>query len=123
MTYTPSKDPQRTVLVICMGMLVLHFFVGWQWPLPVALTIGVIGALSQRMAVLIDRLWMRLGWVLGLVMPKVVLGAVFYLMLTPIALLSRLLGKKDPLMMRPQTGSMFITANRTFDRDYFEKTW
>jgi len=123
MTYKPSEDPQRTVLVICMGMLLMHVFSGWEWPLMVALTIGVLGAISQRMAVLIDRLWMRLGWVLGLVMPKIILGAVFYLMLTPIALLSRLLGTKDPLMLRPQPGSMYITTYRTIDPAYFEKIW
>lgn len=123
MTYQPSKNPQHTVLVICMGMLVLHVVAGWQWSLYVALTIGVFGAVSQKVAMLIDMFWMRLGWLLGLVMPKIILSAVFYLMLTPIAVLSRLLGTKDPLRIRPQVDSMFTTTNRTFDKAYFEKTW
>lgn len=123
MTYLPSKDPQRTVLVICVGMLLLFVIADWEWALYTALIVGFAGAASQKLAVVIDRLWMRLGWLLGLVMPKIMLGAVFYLMLTPIALISRLLKKKDPLMLRSHSGSMFITTNRNFDQGYFEKTW
>ncbi len=123
MSYQPSKDPQRTVLVICMGMLLIFVFSDLEWPLYTALVVGLAGASSQKIAALIDRLWMRLGWLLGLVMPKIILGAVYFILLTPLALLSRIVGPKDTLMLRARSGSMYITTQRKFDPAYFEKTW
>jgi hypothetical protein len=123
MSYQPSKDSQRTVLVICMGMLLFYVFADLEWALYTALVVGLAGVSSQKIAVLIDSLWMRLGWLLGLMMPKIILGGVYFLLLTPLALLSRIVGPKDTLMLRARSGSMFITTQRKFDLAYFEKTW
>ena len=45
--------------------------------------------------------WMALGHVLGSINSKILLGVVFYLVITPIGIIRRLLGK-DPMGMRPR---------------------
>ncbi|NDC89133.1 MAG: hypothetical protein EB075_10065 [Bacteroidetes bacterium] len=65
---------------------------------------------------------MKLAWLLGLVVPKIMLGAVFYLLLTPLALLRRLTtGAKDEGQAERQ--STFVVPDVSFDRKRFEKPW
>lgn len=118
-----KTTPIKTVLTICVGMLVVHLLTGVQWPLTVSLVVGVAGLVSERLAQLIDLLWMKLAYVLSLIMPKVMLSAVFYLVLFPVALLSRLFGGKNPLMLKDPGATTYITVNRSFDREGFEKMW
>jgi hypothetical protein len=47
----------------------------------------------------IHKVWMKLGHVLGWINTRIILGAVFYLVVTPIGILRRLLGK-DPMGKR-----------------------
>jgi len=116
-------DPFRTVLTIVVGMLVLHLMLGWQRLLPLALVVGLAGALSARMAVLIDRWWMGLAALLGRFMPVVVLTVVYVVVLLPFALLSRIFGQRDPLMLRRSVGSLFRTAERTFTAKSLTRPW
>jgi len=62
------------------------------------------------------KLWFGLSLVLGTVMSKVLLSAIFFLVLTPMGLLRRLLGK-DPMRMRQfkkGDGSVFRVRDHAF---------
>lgn len=63
---------------------------------------GLIGGLALiRPSVLVplERLWMKLGEALGRVMQPLVLGLIYFVLITPVALGGRLLGR-DALRMR-----------------------
>ena len=47
----------------------------------------------------VERLWMRLGEAMGKVMQPLMLGGIYFLLITPVAVVGRLLGR-DPLRMR-----------------------
>ena len=49
----------------------------------------------------LNRLWMRFGWLLGLIVRPIVLGVIFFGMFTPIAFLMRLTGR-DELRLQPK---------------------
>ena len=118
-----KSDPVKTVLVITVGFLVVHFLLKLQWPLYVSLIIGIMGVFSTTIARKIDWLWMKLTWVLSLIIPNILLSMVFYLFLTPIALMSRLFGEKDPLRLKNNKDSVFKEYNKKFKPESFEKTW
>jgi hypothetical protein len=120
----PASDvrPVQTVLVIVAGLLALHLWWGGAVWLYGALGLAVLGGLSLWAARKIDWAWMKLAWLLGLVVPKIMLGAVFYLLLTPLALLRRLTtGAKDEGQAERQ--STFVVPDVSFDRKRFEKPW
>lgn len=119
----PKTDPIKTVLTIAMGFLVLHLATGWRWPLMVSLVVGVLGMFSTYLSIKIDFLWMKLAWVLSLIVPNILLSAVFFLFLFPIAVLSRIFGKKDPLFLRNPKESVYVSSDKVFDKAGFEKTW
>ena len=120
---TQDSNPARTVLTICVGFIVLYLITGWEWTLPVALVIGLAGLFSTYLSTKIDYLWMKLSWLLSLLIPNILLCIIFFFLLLPIALLSRLFGNKDPLNLRNKVQSTFHDSNKQFDKFSFEKPW
>lgn len=120
---TIKTTPAKTCLVITSGLLIIYVITGVRECLLVALLIGMAGSFSNYLARKIDYLWSKLTYVLSLIVPNILLSFIFFLLLTPIAVLSRLFGEKDPLRLRRQEGSMFKDYKRELDKEYFEKTW
>lgn len=58
-----------------------------------SLLLGVLGAALPSMLMPIQKAWMTLAVIMGWIMTRVILCVLFYVVLTPIALLMRLLGK------------------------------
>jgi hypothetical protein len=118
-----KTDPTKTVLVITVGMLVVHFVTGLQWPLIVSAIVGLAGLISSYLAEKINYLWMKLAWVLSLIVPNIILSLVFYLFLTPLALLSRLFGEKNQLGLNNSADTLFKDYKKKVDKPSFEKPW
>lgn len=97
--------------------------------LPVALlSIGaalvVLGASAPKSLVVPNRLWMGLAEALGFVMTRVILGVVFFLLVTPIGLLRRLSGG-DPLSRRARRAESYWKpyTERRNDPKHYEKMY
>lgn len=74
---------------------------GWQWqpwlwwPVGVGAGLAALCAATGMWMAPVYRAWMRLALLLGTVMTAVIVTLVFYLLITPIGLLRRLLGSKS----------------------------
>lgn len=89
----------------------------------VAIILSAMGAFSLLITKWIDFVWMKLAWLLGAIVPRIILSAVFYLLLTPIAMLSRIFGDKDPLLLKKRTDSFFKVRVGEIQSSSFEKPW
>lgn len=118
-----KTDPTKTVLIITVGFVIIFLITKVQWAIFVAVGIGLIGILSSYLSKKIDFLWMKLAWILSLIIPNILLGLVFYLFLFPISLLAKLFGNKDPLILKNKTDSIYINSNKKFEKETFEKLW
>jgi hypothetical protein len=93
---------------------------------PYFLTLGglllLIGLIYPRALVVPNRLWMKLAEALSFVMTRVILGLVFFLMVTPIGLLRRMLGG-DPLHRRARPAESYWKPYlaRQGDPQHYEK--
>lgn len=110
------------MLTIAVGFIVLFLVFDWEWAVVVALIIGLIGVFSPYLSKKVEFLWMKLAYYLGLVIPNILLGAIFYLFLFPISLLSKLFKKDDPLYLKNRQ-STYVNSNKTFEKTSFEKPW
>lgn len=110
------------MLVITTGFLAVYLLKSWQWALYVSLAAGVTGIVSPRLSRKIEWGWMKLGKLLSYVVPNILLTLIFYLVLFPVALLSRI-GRKDPLMLSRDHESYFIEVDREIEPEEFEKIW
>jgi hypothetical protein len=74
------------------------------WSLGVAAVFGVVALSAPRFLAPLNRLWLKLGLLLHRIVSPIVLGIMFFLVVTPIGLLMRAFGK-DPLRLRFDRGA------------------
>ncbi|MGE0849372.1 MAG: SxtJ family membrane protein [Hyphomicrobiaceae bacterium] len=65
----------------------------WPLPLPPALAFLILALTRPTLMAPLNRAWTRLGLLLGAIMAPVVMGVIYFGLITPMALLARLLGK------------------------------
>jgi len=122
-TSNKADTSKSTILIICMGFLVIYLALHVKWALYVSLGVGVLSIASTFISQKIEWGWNKLSKILGYIVPNILLSAIFFLFLFPIALISRLFAKKDPLMLSGKYDSYFIDMNTQMDKKAFEKTW
>lgn len=116
-------NPAKTVLTITVGLIIVALLTKNVGFLYAALSVGLISIFSNYLSEKIDFLWMKLAWLLSMIVPKILLSAIFYLVLFPISLLSKLFSKKDPMILKNTRNSTFIDVNKTFDKKSLENPW
>ena len=118
-----KTDPIKTILIIALGLIILYLKFQLNWILYVALSISIGGVISQKISKTIDFLWMKLAWVLSLIVPKIVLTIIFYMILSPMAFIAKLFGAKNGIVLKNTGTSSFIEINKKFEKSSFEKPW
>ena len=113
---------KATVLVICMGFLVVYLTSHWKWAIYTSLGVGILAIASSFLSQKIEWLWKKLSLVLGYIVPNILLSIVFFLFLLPLSLISKLFNK-DVLMLSKKHKTYFIDVNKEMDKKSFEKTW
>ena len=111
------------MLTISMGFLVVYLITQLSWALVTSLCIGIIGMLSTFISKQIEKVWFKLAWVLGLIVPNILLATIFYGILFPIALLSRLFRRTDSMKIKNKMDSSYTISNKDFDQKSFENPW
>jgi hypothetical protein len=109
-----SKSSSRS-----FGLLFfIVFFIFGLWPLLkgqniniylifISLTFLALGLLNSKILVPLNRIWIKFGEILGLVIAPIIMAIVYFAVLTPISLIVRLFGK-DLL------GLKFLKKNDTY---------
>lgn len=118
-----KSDSTKTVLTITVGFIAIYLMTRVNWVLYLALFIGLCGVLSPFLSRKIDFLWMKLTLLLSYIVPNILLSVIFYFFLFPVALLSKVFGKKDPLKIKKTEGSLYVSSEKEFSKSSFEKTW
>lgn len=118
-----SSNPTLTVLTLSVGFMLIFLWTDQEWTIWIAVVVGGIGALSAKLRMYIDQIWMKLGEILSRVVPPILLTLIFYLILFPIAILSRVFGRKDPFLLKNTRDSLFQDREEQFEKDSFEKMW
>ncbi len=118
-----KSNPIHTMLVITVGFILIYFIFKWKWFLMIAFLCGITGIFSPFLSKQIDFLWMKLATVLSFIIPNIILGIIFYFFLFPIAIISKLLGSKDPLKIHFKGESMYRETEKQFDPKSFENPW
>lgn len=81
------------------------------WSLGVAGALVVIAIAVPRILAVPNRLWLKLGLLLGKIVSPIALGVLFYLVFMPIGMLMRLFGK-DPLKLRRDAAATTYWVDR-----------
>ena len=63
------------------------------WSFVISLLFLILGLMNSRLLYPLNRLWFKFGLLLGVAISPIVMGIVFFLIVTPIAFVMRILGK------------------------------
>ncbi len=113
----------ESVLALVFGLLLLALLHGHAAWLPIAAGLTLATLLSPWLARLVAWGWMSLSQAIGHVVSRVLLGIVFFLVLTPIALLQRAAGRDSLRIKRPDPGSGFHRRDHAFTAKDLERPW
>lgn len=113
----------KGISVLTIGLILIAFINNLHLLYFLAGFILVVSFLSPIVGSLIYKFWMKVTFVLGLIMPKILLAIIFYLFLFPLSLLSKIFKKSDALLLNNNKESTFIEINKTFIKQDFEKPW
>mgnify|MGYP001472983053 FL=1 len=69
------------------------------WSLIISIIFLTLGAINSKLLSPLNKVWFKFGLLLGRIISPIVMGIIFFLVVTPIALLMRLL-KKDLLNLK-----------------------
>ena len=76
------------------------------WALVVAIIFLILGLLNSKVLTPLNKIWFKFGILLGSFVSPIVMGIVFFLVVTPIALLMRLFGK-DVLKLKKNNSKSY----------------
>lgn len=112
----------ESCLVLATVSILIYFLKSADVFLYIALGVGITGILIRPLADRIAYGWLKLGEVLGFIVPKLVLGIIFYFFLFPVSLLYRL-SKKDKLQIRHPGTSAWTERDHQYNSKDLEEIW
>lgn len=72
------------------------------------LMIGIVAIIAPNLLTPFNKAWMKLGELIGLVVSPVVMGVIFFVLITPVALITRLLGRDELRLKRKIINTYWI---------------
>lgn len=119
---TTKGNYRETCLVIMTGLLVFWMIYQVKVLVTIAIAIGIIGAFIPTLAGWIHWVWYKIADVMGWVMSKVLLSAIFFLFLFPLALIYRMFNK-DNLQLKKKPDSYWTNRQHAYSAKDLENVW
>lgn len=113
----------QTLAVLGIGFSIFFLITDNRYFIYLVIGLLASGSISTKVGKGIDYVWMKIGEFLGLIVPNIILGVIFYIFLTPIAFLSRLFSKEDQLLLKKTTKTSFKESLKLYNTKYFETPW
>ncbi|MEZ4826686.1 MAG: hypothetical protein R3C61_10400 [Bacteroidia bacterium] len=118
-----KNAPEQTTSILTTAFFAMSLFWGWKWAAAVVLITGLSGIFSPWLSLRIHTFWMKISAVTSAIFPPVILTAIYFLVLFPLSVFSRLAGEKDPLVLKNRKAQMFFPVEKVFGKEDFEKIW
>ena len=128
---TKNKQARKTALIVASVLLLIAAWNLYRGRMNVVAILGIIGLALLVMGLFLPALarrfhvaWMKLAAALGFVNSRILLFLLFYLVITPYGVLSRLFGR-DPLNRRKKSKDTYWVPRKTSrqTREQFERSF
>ena len=83
------------------------------WSLIISLIFLILGSINSYILTPFNKLWFKFGILLGSVVSPIIMGIIFFLVVTPISLLLKLFGKDVLNLKQNNTKSYWINKSGT----------
>ena len=121
----PSNRKFGFLFTFVFAVAAAYFYhsinIGWAYAFVAAASIFLLITLIKSDVLLpLNKLWMRFGLLLGMIVSPIVLGIIFFGLFTPIAMLMRLSGRDELRLKFTQKGSHWISRNELIKSESFK---
>ena len=117
------RSAHRIFLGLLIGAIVLFLLKDYIVLPVIMLSIGLLSLLIPTVARAIDTTVSGVLRIIGICLSTILLFIVYFILLTPLALLARLFGRSDNLVLKKPAETNFKSVDRMYDPDSFEKMW
>ncbi|MCA1802884.1 MAG: SxtJ family membrane protein [Rhodothermaceae bacterium] len=115
----------ETILVVSTALLLFFLIFNVSWLLYSAFALSLLALISRSFSYWFTRGWLGFSEILGFVMSRLIMTLLYFLVLTPIALLYRAFNK-DPLQLnhnRNRSGSYYTHRGHIYTAKDLNNTW
>ena len=112
----------ETVLVLVLAMAILYWLYKNPLFLLVSIVTGLAGLFFPAVAKAIHWFWMKLASLMGAIMSKIVLTAIFIVVVVPLGWITRKAGKSS-VKLKPGESSYFKERHQLFVKADMENPW
>ena len=121
----PSNRKFGFFFTFVFAIAAAYFFyyanIGWACAFLAGSSIFLLITLIKSDSLLpLNKLWMRFGLILSMIVSPIILGIIFFGLFTPIAMLMRLGGRDELRLKFTQRASHWITRNQAITSDSFK---
>lgn len=111
-------------LVLATGG-VYGLFRAWSPPvytlcLLLSMTFAVVGTAAPQLLAPLNKGWFRLGQILGMIVNPIILGLIFFAVVTPVAWVTRLIGRDELRLQRSRAASYWCGRDTPCNSDTFK---
>ena len=113
----------ETILVLILVILVMYLITEISYLLPAAIVLTAIGIFFPAIAVFIHLGWMKFAEGIGWLMNRIILTAVYFIVVVPMSFLAKISGAKNGIRLKKHNKTYFIERNYTFTKESMKKPW
>ena len=122
----PSNRKFGFFFTFVFVMIAAYFYysdnVTWAYVFSAAAITFLLVTLVKSDALLpLNKLWMRFGILLGMIVSPIVLGIIFFVLFTPIAIFMRLIGRDELRLKFSQRSSHWISRSELIKSESFKQ--
>ena len=81
------------------------------WPLIISIIFLILGLINSKLLTPLNKLWFKFGIFLGRIMSPIIMGIIFFFVVTPIGLILRIIGKDILNLKKNNSKSYWIKKN------------
>ena len=121
----PSNRKFGFFFTFVFSIVAAYFFylakVSWAYVFTVtAFTFLLITLINSNALLPLNKLWMRFGLLLGMIVSPIVLGILFFVLITPVAILMRLSGRDELRLKFTKKASHWISRGGPIKPESFK---
>ncbi|MDP2175686.1 MAG: SxtJ family membrane protein [Bacteroidota bacterium] len=116
-----KSQPKKTLIIIAIGLSLLNIYFKNIVLIIIPILLLIIALTSQKTSYWIEQHWFKLSQVIGYISNRLILGVVFFIILTPIAILYRLFHKNKT--SNQNQFNNYKDSKRLFKADDLKNTW
>jgi len=136
LNWKPNRKEFRQFGAIFMGGFVFLGLVKYLWPferfisknetlglwlIGIGIVVGAIGLTGSRFALPLYWVWLGIAYVMGNVMSRVIITLIYFLVFTPMRILSSLAGRDKLQLKKPEKDSYWLDISLPKEIEKYER--